>query len=474
MQLTYHDTVLESGFRGSDTAVRRPSRRLALCAGFGTILALLVFSTIEAYRIQEAAGESHAGIYRSYIERDESLSRLRRNALLSSNHVRDFFLSTREDRVAVLESELRDLKAQNREALDRLEKLEKPARLHVSPRRIVEEYWRVIEPVPAKGDMTASAAYDFIQREIVPRRTATYSSLRQLTEVYQAELQNDELEFARDRQATVRRLAMVLGLCVVLGLGVAWATLRHTDNLEHETERQYSEVARAKGDLRELSAKLLDIQEEERRRLSRGLHDELGQTLTALRIEVSHALSKAVTPEVRERLERARALAERCVQTVRDISLVLRPALLDDLGLAPALQWQVEDFTRRSGIAGEFHEDGVQERLPDVLKTCVYRVVQEALNNCEKHSGASKAAVNVRQAGGSLSVEVRDDGRGFEVNRNSMPARGEGLGLLGMRERAERLGGSLAIESAPGRGVRVLLDVPVAETTVASGQGVGA
>ncbi|MFB3829149.1 MAG: sensor histidine kinase [Bryobacteraceae bacterium] len=461
----------ESGISGSETGARGPSRRLALCGGFGVILVLLVLSTVEAYRIQEAAGEYHAEIYRNYIDRDEALSRLRRNVLLSSNHVRDFFLSTREDRVAVLTAELRSLKQQNSEALAQLERLEKPARVHVSPRRLVEEYWRVVEPVPEKSALTASAAYDFVQREIVPRRTAAYSSLRQLTQVYQAELQNDEVEYARDRQTTVRRLAMVLGFCVVLGLFVTWLTLRYTDNLERETQRQYSEVARAKGDLRELSAKLLEIQEEERRRLSRGLHDELGQTLTALRIEVSHALSRAATAEVRERLERARALAERCVQTVRDISLVLRPALLDDLGLAPALQWQVEDFGRRSGITGEFIEEGVQERLPDVVKTCVYRVVQEALNNCEKHSGASKAFVSVRQAAGRLSVEVRDDGRGFEVDRNNMPARGEGLGLLGMRERAARLGGSLAIESAPGRGVRVLLEVPVAETVASKGAG---
>jgi signal transduction histidine kinase len=309
-------------------------------------------------------------------------------------------------------------------------------------------------------DVTASAAYDFVQRDIVPRRTAVYTTLRQLTEVYQSELQNSEMQFARSRQSAVRRLALVLGLCVVLGILVAVFSLRHAESLERQTARQYEAVAKAKHDLQDLSARLLDIQEEERRRLSRGLHDEIGQTLTALRIEISNALGKAASPEVRERLERARALAERCVQTIRDIALVLRPALLDDLGLAPALQWQVEDFGRRSGIAADFRDCGVEEDLPDLLKTCVFRVVQEALNNCEKHSGAGQVHVVLRQSLGVISLEVRDDGSGFVTGEPGSPAHREGLGLLGMRERAARLGGTLKVDSSPGRGTRIVLEIP--------------
>jgi len=418
---------------------------------------LLIFSTVEAYRIQDAVSERHLDVYRHYMEREEALSRLRRNVLLSSNHVRDFFLSTREDRASILETRLRDLETQNREALNRLERIEPLG----NPRKLIEEYWRILAPVPQMLNLTASGAYDFVQREVVPRRTAAYAALRQLTEVYQHALQKSEVGFARSRQSAVRRLALVLGLCVVVGILVSAFSLRHAGALERQALRQFEEVAKAKHDLQDLSARLLDIQEEERRRLSRGLHDEIGQTLTALRIEISNALGKAAAPEVRERLERARALAERCVQTIRHISLVLRPALLDDLGLAPALQWQIEDFIRRSGIAAELSEEGVAEGLPDLLKTTVYRVLQEALNNCEKHAHASQVWVAVRQADGAMTLDVRDDGRGFEVSAQGMPARGEGLGLLGMRERAARLGGTLTVESAPGKGARVTLSVPV-------------
>jgi signal transduction histidine kinase len=145
------------------------------------------------------------------------------------------------------------------------------------------------------------------------------------------------------------------------------------------------------------------------------------------------------------------------VQSIRNISGVLRPALLDDLGLIPALQFQLEEFLRRSGIACEFIEDGVEDRLPDTVRTCVYRVVQEALHNCEKHSGARKVRVTVRQLGEFLLAEVEDDGCGFA----STAKRASGLGLLGMRERTANAGGSLVIDSGPGQGTRIALRIPM-------------
>jgi len=127
-------------------------------------------------------------------------------------------------------------------------------------------------------------------------------------------------------------------------------------------------------------------------------------------------------------------------------------------GLVPALQYQLEEFLRRSGITCEFTEDGVQDQLPDAVKTCVYRVVQEALHNCEKHSGARKVRVTVRQLNDALLAEVEDDGCGFASGAH----RSTGLGLLGMRERSANAGGSLNIDSAPGQGTRIALRIPLA------------
>ena len=210
----------------------------------------------------------------------------------------------------------------------------------------------------------------------------------------------------------------------------------------------------------QLSARLLTVQEEERKNLSRELHDGVGQTITALKMELGR-LKAADSDLSTTRLDRARALAEEALRTIRNVSLLLRPSALDDLGLEAALQWHVEDFSRRTSIHGRLDcviDD--DQSLPEAVKTCVYRTVQEALNNCEKHAGASDVLVSVRQDSRGITVSIVDDGRGVQDHSRS----DAGLGILGMRERASMLGGSFAFESEPGRGARVTFFVPVARS----------
>jgi signal transduction histidine kinase len=232
--------------------------------------------------------------------------------------------------------------------------------------------------------------------------------------------------------------------------------------LERQADEHLEAVEQTRRELQQLSARLLEVEEEGRRKLSRELHDEIGQTLALLQIEISHAQAALGNPRTaEERLKRARELAERTVVTIRNISGGLRPSLLDDLGLVPALQFQLEDFLRRSGIACDFVEEGVADQLPDTVKTCVYRVVQEALHNCEKHAGANRVRVAVRQLRECLVAEIEDNGRGFQMNEQRMPYRTSGLGLLGLRERAANAGGTLVIDSAPGHGTRIALRIPL-------------
>ncbi len=238
--------------------------------------------------------------------------------------------------------------------------------------------------------------------------------------------------------------------------------------LRAETNGKLEEVARARDDMEHLSGKLLKVQEEERRRLSRELHDGIGQTLTALRMEIHQAhLNAGLGTTAGERLMRARVLAEEAVHTVKDISLLLRPPLLDDLGLEPAIAWQSDQFTRRTGIPCRFRASGLQEMLPDDVKTCVFRVVQEALNNCQKHASPTRVQILIDQRPEALSVQVEDDGAGFALNQKNGPVRHAGLGILGMRERAAMLGGSVVFDSAPGKGTRMTLLLPLAQLTVA-------
>jgi signal transduction histidine kinase len=438
-----------------------------LRAGYGAVLALLVFASIEAYQIQSTVSAKHVETYHRYVRLDAANGQLRRTIWFAGNYVRDFFIKTSPEGAALLTSQLRELKDESRQALQQIEQ-SRPSRMEPQLRARLQEFWNVIDPIPQSMLSKSDAEqYEFVQREIVPRRNTLHAVLHELTEADLAALQRSEAEFAESRRNAARRLIFMLGLCVVLGLLVARFSLSYAENLERKTERQYEEVARAKSELEQLSARLLEIEEDGRRKLSRELHDEIGQALAVLQIEITSALALTEDwPAMRDRLRRARDLAEKTVQTIRNISLLLRPPLLDDLGLVPALQWHLEDFIRRSGIACEFSEDGVEDTLPDAIKTCVYRVAQEALHNCEKHAAASNIRILLRRSEGMLRVEIEDNGCGFELDLQGMPMRDAGLGILGMRERAARVGGSLALDSAPGHGTRVLLCIPLPSTAI--------
>jgi signal transduction histidine kinase len=436
-----------------------------LRAGYAAVIAVLVFAAVEAYRIQSSVSEQHLEIYRHYVEQDATVAILRRNLWLAGTYVRDFFIQTTPEQGRVLEQQLHELRAEDDAALDKLARMGANRKVLENIRRNLAEFRSIIEPLPSTMlNASDDRQFEFLQREIVPRRGDLYTALLSIQTADQQRLQESEREFADARRDAANRLLIILGLCVLLAMVVARASLRHAENLEQKAELHFREVEQARSELQELSARLLEIEEEDRRNLSRELHDEIGQALALLQIEISHAhsLLPAQPEAARERLRRARQLAEQTVQTIRDISLLLRPALLDDLGLAPALQFQLEGFLRRSGITCEFSEEGVSEDLPDSVKTCVYRVVQEALHNCEKHSGAGNVRVRVRQLADRLTAEIEDDGHGFVPGEPGAAPRRRGLGLLGMRERASIAGGSLAIDSAPGRGARICLNIPLA------------
>jgi signal transduction histidine kinase len=335
----------------------------------------------------------------------------------------------------------------------------------------INEFWKVVAGIPdATRPLDAPRRYAYIQTEIVPRRNATGDLVRDFAIADQKSLAESELAFARTRRASAQRLMATLGFTLLAGLVVALFSLTYASGLERKATAQYEEVERAKRELQQLSAQLMNIQEEERMRLSRELHDEVGQMIATARLEILRAetLLSDSTGDARARLSRARELTGRTMEAIRDICVLLRPALLDDLGLSPALQWQVEDFTVRTGIPCELTESALDDpELPDAVKTCVYRVLQEALHNCEKHSRATLVTVRVGRADDVLQLSIEDNGAGLPL-ANEAPAPVAHLGLLGMRERATQLGGNVAIASSPGKGTRLTLMLPLKPVTSAA------
>jgi signal transduction histidine kinase len=445
------------------------SKRAGLRAGFGAVIAVLILSALEAYRIQLNVSRQHLDIYRHFVEQDEALATLRKNVWLAGNYVREFFISSTPAQGRMLAQQLDDLAQENETALAALERAPRHHNAVTHLRESLSEFWAVVKPLPrTMPHANGKEEIAFLDREVAPRRGELYNALRALTLDAEQKLMDSQGEFAEARRSATRGLLAMLALGVLLSFLVAQRSLRHSENLESRAARHFAEVEQARRELQQLSARLLEIEEEGRRRLSRELHDEIGQTLALLQIEISHAAAIAgdLPGDHKVRLERARSLTERTVQTVRNMSVLLRPALLDDLGLVPALQFQLEDFLRRSRIACEFHEHSVAANLPDSVKTCVYRVVQEALHNAEKHSSATSVRVSVRQYPDRLVAEIADNGCGFALDQQGRPSSRSGLGLLGMRERATIAGGSLAIESSPGRGTRVVVQIPIAAVAI--------
>jgi PAS domain S-box-containing protein len=244
-------------------------------------------------------------------------------------------------------------------------------------------------------------------------------------------------------------------------LELRWRLHDVTDRKRDEAELQRSREA-----LRELSGRLEAVREEERTRMARAVHDELGAALTAIKMDVAQARQNLVRvtegentlPAALERTEAASKVIDETMQTVRRIALELRPAVLDDFGLVAALDWQLTEFQKRSGLeVGLSVAPGNNHLDPDTA-TAVFRVFQEILTNVMRHAGATHIDVRLHQVDDALVLEVHDNGRGISAEAVSSRA---SMGLLGIRERLRLRGGKVNIHGEPGRGTRVRVEVPL-------------
>jgi signal transduction histidine kinase len=226
-----------------------------------------------------------------------------------------------------------------------------------------------------------------------------------------------------------------------------------------ENARLYHAELTAREQLGDLASYLQDAREGERKRIAREIHDELGQTLTALQFDLSQLAKRlpAAEPSLREKAEGMASLIDGSMRTVRRVTTELRPGLLDDLGLAAAIEWQAGEFGERTGAACDLSLRGEDAVLPPDVATALFRILQEALTNVARHAGASHVTIELEVDPDQVRLIVGDDGRGITSSQASDP---RALGLLGMRERARALGGDVTIERARGGGTSVTVRVP--------------
>ncbi len=232
-----------------------------------------------------------------------------------------------------------------------------------------------------------------------------------------------------------------------------------------ERNRLFEAISQQRQQLRALNRKLTEVQESERKQLARELHDEMGQALTAISINLA-AIAQEIPPHnataLRERLEEAQLLTDQTLEEVRELAFNLRPAMLDDLGLAPTLRWYINRYAKRVNLKVELEVFDLTERLPAAVETALYRIFQEALTNVSKHAQASTVHLLLRRRDTDVIALIEDDGRGFDVAKVLAREFPEiGTGLLGMRERVVLLGGNFSIQSEPEQGTRISVEIPL-------------
>jgi len=230
--------------------------------------------------------------------------------------------------------------------------------------------------------------------------------------------------------------------------------------LAHDSlEKKVTETGQMNEQLRDLSAHLQNIREEERMHIAREMHDELGQLLTGFKMDVMSVKRKLgidIDINIRKKLDAMESASDEAIKFVRKLSAELRPSLLDDLGLIAALEWHSQEFENRYNIRSIFHSEMADISIPPLIATGVFRIFQESLTNIARHAKAHQVRSSLRVADGFLKLEIIDDGKGFDTN-----GRRKTLGLLGMKERAIMIGGELRLISSPGKGTTVTVTVPV-------------
>ncbi|HUK81383.1 MAG TPA: ATP-binding protein [Verrucomicrobiae bacterium] len=232
------------------------------------------------------------------------------------------------------------------------------------------------------------------------------------------------------------------------------------------SERHYSELLEQshhlQEQLRHLSRQLLLAQEEERKKISRELHDEIAQTLTGINVRLAALRTEATvnTKGLQEKISSTQRIVEKSVEIVHRFARELRPTLLDDLGLIPALHSFVKTFSKQTRVHVRLTVYAAVEQLDSVQRTVLYRVAQEALTNVARHAHASQVNVNIQKLPRAVCLTIKDNGKSFQVDRVMHAKKNKRLGLLGMRERVEMVGGSLRVESAPGRGTSIRAVIP--------------
>lgn len=432
---------------------------MLLLVGFTAILAVWLVSVYALVGRMAEADARGAAIRSRFLRNEQLLSTVRAQTLLSSVYLRDALLdpspavTSYPDRLLTIRQDVERALAEYVPGVDRAAEREQWVRLQAE----LHDYWSSMLPVLAFTRTPSLAEARTMLRDVViPRRETIIHISDRIHGVNQEGFEQEQGELARVRQGLRRQVWQTNAVAGLLGCVIALIAMRHAGRLESRIREQHADEVRQKGELERLSSQLMQAQEEERRRIARELHDEIGQALNAIKLEL--AVAERTTPGAA--LGEARSITDRALQSVRDLSQLLHPAMLDHLGLPDTATWYLRGFSRRTGITSELVVDELDARLSPELEVCTYRVIQEAVTNVARHAEATSCRVHIRRLPRSLQVSIADDGKGFDTAAaHGHP--GQGLGLVSVRERVASLGGSLRVDSRSGAGTNLMVELPI-------------
>lgn len=446
-----------------NTILSRSSVVLAI--GFGTLIVLIAVLGFGAVRRARAIYNETERTQEAYLEAEAFRRDIVTDMYLADILVRDYLLDPSPLNAPAHRQQLLEIRASLQSRLDLLAERTKGSEGPALDRlqEEVQGYWDSMDPIfEWTAQQKAQRSWIFLRRKVLPRRQAVVGLAREMARIDQENLGKERNRIKQSQSVLRQFLVRMMSFSLFLGTLVAIAATYRVTALEREQDNQRKRIEKTENDLRRLSRRLVQAQEVERKSLSRELHDQVGQALTALGIEIGNLMNSRQTEPAtfRARLEEIKALNARAIGTIRDLAMGLRPSMLDDLGLEPALQWQGREFSRHTGVPASVQVAGNLEGLTDAQRTCIYRVVQEALTNCARHAHANNVLVSLQSQGDQVVVVVQDDGMGFDV---ASRAQG-GLGLLGMQERVAELDGHLNIASAPDKGTTIRVELPIGVT----------
>lgn len=440
---------------------------LILVLGFGGLLLLMALAEIASLLLLNTLRQNDSQLQARFLTRNRTLEHIRSNIYLSGTFVRDSLLAPESSGARAQLASLDSLRKDIGSALDTYaQSLEPDEKTPFQAlRNEIDAYWKVLDRTfawtPEERDKYRAA---FFYQELVPRRTSMLQIADRIEAMNEEALKRGDDKLGAVFERLQLGLMAMIAITLLGGAALAGLTIFHILKLEGEIQRRLEESVQAQSSLQDLSAKLVRAQEEERRRLSRELHDEIGQSFSAVLMEAENLLDLEPAPEVQQHLEAIRSVAKKGMNEIRNMALLLRPSMLDDFGLVPALDWQARETAKRTGMRVQVASE-IADDLPEEHKTCIYRVVQEALNNCARHAQASAVQVAVRADAGEIFLSVQDDGSGFDT------ARVRGMGLLGMEERVRHLGGVFEIDSKPGLGTCLQIRLPLAAINARANHG---